>query len=176
MQAFISYLKSIHIQKDKAVFDLSQLPIEAYAASLGLPGAPQIRFITEATSGGGGQQKKAKNQVRGDQGQAKEVNAAGEVEVPTVLEKVVLVDEEESSEESSEEESEKEDSGDENEEGAGEEDEEEEILDPATSKTPAMEEDEDKVSGNFHLHPRHNLLIITFLYVSKARQNSRRPH
>lgn len=47
-RAFISYLKSIHLQRDKTVFDLSALPIEAYAASLGLPGAPQVKFVTQA--------------------------------------------------------------------------------------------------------------------------------
>jgi ATP-dependent RNA helicase DDX10/DBP4 len=44
-KAFTSYVKSIHIQKDKEVFDVKSLPLEEYAASLGLPGAPRIKFI-----------------------------------------------------------------------------------------------------------------------------------
>lgn len=44
-KAFISYVKSIFLQKDKEVFKLKELPLEEYAASLGLPGAPRIRFI-----------------------------------------------------------------------------------------------------------------------------------
>ncbi|EGE01282.1 ATP-dependent RNA helicase DBP4 [Trichophyton equinum CBS 127.97] len=44
-KAFTSYVKSIHIQKDKEVFDVKALPLEEYAASLGLPGAPRIKFI-----------------------------------------------------------------------------------------------------------------------------------
>ncbi|EEH18417.1 ATP-dependent RNA helicase DBP4 [Paracoccidioides brasiliensis Pb03] len=44
-KAFISYVKSIHVQKDKEVFVVKDLPLEAYAASLGLPGAPRIKFI-----------------------------------------------------------------------------------------------------------------------------------
>ena len=43
-KAFVSYVRSIHIQKDKEVFMLSELPLEDYSASLGLPGAPKIKF------------------------------------------------------------------------------------------------------------------------------------
>ncbi|OCK82631.1 DEAD-domain-containing protein [Lepidopterella palustris CBS 459.81] len=44
-KAFISYVRSIHIQRDKEVFKLNELPLEEYAASLGLPGAPRIKFM-----------------------------------------------------------------------------------------------------------------------------------
>lgn len=37
-------MKSIYLQKDKTTFDLSEYPAEAFAASFGLPGAPQIKF------------------------------------------------------------------------------------------------------------------------------------
>ncbi|OTA95456.1 hypothetical protein M434DRAFT_393698 [Hypoxylon sp. CO27-5] len=43
-KAFISYTRSVHLQKDKEIFDLKKLDLDAYADSLGLPGAPQIRF------------------------------------------------------------------------------------------------------------------------------------
>lgn len=43
-KAFISYVRSIHLQRDKEIFDLKALDLEAYAASLGLPGAPIIHF------------------------------------------------------------------------------------------------------------------------------------
>ena len=43
-KAFVSYCKSVNIQKDKEVFDLQKLSLEEYAASLGLPGAPRIKF------------------------------------------------------------------------------------------------------------------------------------
>ncbi|KAI1101841.1 DEAD-domain-containing protein [Jackrogersella minutella] len=43
-KAFISYTRSVHLQKDKGIFDLKRLDLDAYAASLGLPGAPQIRY------------------------------------------------------------------------------------------------------------------------------------
>jgi ATP-dependent RNA helicase DDX10/DBP4 len=44
-KAFISYVRSIHIQKDKEVFKLNDLPLEEFSASLGLPGAPRIKFM-----------------------------------------------------------------------------------------------------------------------------------
>ena len=38
-------MRSVHVQKDKTIFKLSELPAEAYAASMGLPGAPQIKLL-----------------------------------------------------------------------------------------------------------------------------------
>lgn len=43
-KAFISYTRSIYLQKDKEVFKFSSLDLDGYAESLGLPGAPQIKF------------------------------------------------------------------------------------------------------------------------------------
>lgn len=43
-RAFISYYRSIYVQKDKEVFKVDELPAEKYAASLGLPGAPKIKI------------------------------------------------------------------------------------------------------------------------------------
>ncbi|KAH0428417.1 DEAD/DEAH box helicase [Colletotrichum camelliae] len=43
-KAFISYVRSVHLQKDKEVFKFDDLDLDAYAASLGLPGAPQIKL------------------------------------------------------------------------------------------------------------------------------------
>ena len=44
-KAFVSYVRSIHVQKDKDVFKLNELPLEEFSASLGLPGAPKIKFL-----------------------------------------------------------------------------------------------------------------------------------
>ncbi|KIW97816.1 uncharacterized protein Z519_01400 [Cladophialophora bantiana CBS 173.52] len=44
-KAFVSYVRSVHIQKDKETFNLKRLDLEAFAASLGLPGAPRVRFV-----------------------------------------------------------------------------------------------------------------------------------
>ena len=38
-------MRSVHLQKDKSIFDLSVLPAEEFAASLGLAGAPQIKLL-----------------------------------------------------------------------------------------------------------------------------------
>ncbi|KAL9104555.1 MAG: hypothetical protein Q9163_000529 [Psora crenata] len=58
-KAFVSYVRSVHVQKDKEVFKLSDLPLEEFSASLGLPGAPRIRF------GMGDTAKALKNAPRG---------------------------------------------------------------------------------------------------------------
>lgn len=115
-RAFVSYMKSIHLQKDKTIFDLTALPVEAFATSLGLPGTPQIKFITEAN--------RKKNALRANQ--AAEVNLAGEKEEVTNL-KVAQVDvgadsqsdqsEEESGEEAEESDVEGSESGEEQSEG-----------------------------------------------------------
>jgi ATP-dependent RNA helicase DDX10/DBP4 len=44
-KAFASYVRSLHLQKDKEVFHLEKYPLEEFAASLGLPGAPRIKFL-----------------------------------------------------------------------------------------------------------------------------------
>lgn len=45
-KAFVSYVRSIFLKSNKEVFDVTELPLEEYAYSLGLPGAPRIRFVT----------------------------------------------------------------------------------------------------------------------------------
>ncbi len=57
-KAFMSYVRSIFLQKDKEVFQLDQLPLEEFSASLGLPGAPKIKFLK------GGDPKALKNAPR----------------------------------------------------------------------------------------------------------------
>ncbi|OMJ24153.1 ATP-dependent RNA helicase DBP4 [Smittium culicis] len=44
-KAFISYVRSVYLQKLKNVFDVHSLPINEFAESLGLPGAPKIKFL-----------------------------------------------------------------------------------------------------------------------------------
>lgn len=43
-RAFISYYRSVYIQKDKDVFKVDELPSDKFAESLGLPGAPKIKI------------------------------------------------------------------------------------------------------------------------------------
>ncbi|KAG9035064.1 ATP-dependent RNA helicase dbp4 [Tulasnella sp. JGI-2019a] len=44
-KTFVTYLKSIHLQKNKSIFKLEELPVEKYAESLGLVGVPKIKFL-----------------------------------------------------------------------------------------------------------------------------------
>lgn len=44
-KAFTSYAKSIYVQRDKEIFAIDKYDLEGYATSLGLPGAPRIKFI-----------------------------------------------------------------------------------------------------------------------------------
>ncbi|ERN19650.1 hypothetical protein AMTRI_Chr02g257360 [Amborella trichopoda] len=46
-RAFVMYLKSIKLQSNKEVFDLSKLPVEDFSASIGLPMTPKIRFLNK---------------------------------------------------------------------------------------------------------------------------------
>ncbi|KAK9268616.1 hypothetical protein L1049_000373 [Liquidambar formosana] len=48
-RAFITYLRSIHIQREKEVFDVMKLPIDEFSASLGLPMTPKVRFLNQRT-------------------------------------------------------------------------------------------------------------------------------
>ncbi|GFP98135.1 dead-box ATP-dependent RNA helicase 32 [Phtheirospermum japonicum] len=46
-RAFITYLRSILKQRDKEIFDVTKLPVAEYAASLGLPMTPNVRFLKQ---------------------------------------------------------------------------------------------------------------------------------
>lgn len=57
-QAFVSYVRSVYLHKDKSIFKLDELPADKFAESLGLPGAPKIKFLSRE------QAKKQKNASR----------------------------------------------------------------------------------------------------------------
>ncbi|GAV99997.1 DEAD-domain-containing protein [Lentinula edodes] len=46
-RAFVSYLRSVHLHKDKSIFKVAELPANEFAESLGLPGAPKIKFLSK---------------------------------------------------------------------------------------------------------------------------------
>ncbi|KAJ9672107.1 hypothetical protein PVL29_025664 [Vitis rotundifolia] len=48
-KAFITYLRSIHKQGDKEVFDVMKLPAEEFSVSLGLALTPKVRFLNQKT-------------------------------------------------------------------------------------------------------------------------------
>ncbi|XP_046610234.1 probable ATP-dependent RNA helicase DDX10 [Neodiprion virginianus] len=55
-RAFVAYVKSVFLMKDKSIFDVHQLNTDAYAKSLGLAIPPRIRFLQKIN--------KAKENVR----------------------------------------------------------------------------------------------------------------
>lgn len=61
-KAFVSYCRSVSVQKDREIFKLEALPLEEYAASLGLPGAPRIRGLKSIDAA---KTKELKNAPRG---------------------------------------------------------------------------------------------------------------
>ncbi|GAA5843528.1 hypothetical protein JCM5353_005445 [Sporobolomyces roseus] len=73
-RAFISYVRSVYLQKDKEVFDVSTLPLEEYAASLGLAGAPKIKFVSKQEA------NSKKNKVRQVEELRKELDEAEKAE------------------------------------------------------------------------------------------------
>ncbi|PIM99292.1 RNA Helicase [Handroanthus impetiginosus] len=49
-RAFITYLKSIHRKCDKEALELSNVPIDEFSVSLGLPTTPKVRFLEKLKS------------------------------------------------------------------------------------------------------------------------------
>lgn len=46
-QAFVSYVRSVHLHKNKDIFKVSEMPLKEFAAALGLPGAPKVKFVSK---------------------------------------------------------------------------------------------------------------------------------
>ncbi|KAJ1886092.1 ATP-dependent RNA helicase dbp4, partial [Coemansia sp. S17] len=51
-RAFVTYVRSVFLQKNKSVFNVDSLPLDEFAESLGLPGAPKIKFVKKTVAGG----------------------------------------------------------------------------------------------------------------------------
>ena len=45
-KAFVSYVRSVYLHKDKSIFKLEALPVDRFAESMGLPGTPKIKFFS----------------------------------------------------------------------------------------------------------------------------------
>jgi ATP-dependent RNA helicase DDX10/DBP4 len=82
-KAFASYVRSLHIQKDKGIFKLEKYDWEGFAASLGLLGAPRIKFLKADPE----EVKKRKNAPRallaisGDEGEESAEDEGGEGQI-----------------------------------------------------------------------------------------------
>ncbi|KAL5514712.1 hypothetical protein ACEPAG_2028 [Sanghuangporus baumii] len=64
-KAFVSYMRSVFLHKDKSIFRIDELPAEKFAASLGLPGAPKIKFLSKDAA------KKRKNASYVEKGESR---------------------------------------------------------------------------------------------------------
>lgn len=77
-KAFMTHVKSLYLQKDKEVFKLKEYDLEAYAASLGLPGTPRIKFLQNDDS----KQKKQANREKIEVSEESEEEEAPKAEKP----------------------------------------------------------------------------------------------
>lgn len=50
-KALVAYLRSVFLQPNKAVFDVAKLPVEDFAASMGLASVPKLRFLKKVSVG-----------------------------------------------------------------------------------------------------------------------------
>ena len=93
-RSFICYLRSVHLQANKRVFDLHKLPTAEYAGSLGLAQPPRIRFLKREVmakgkqtrgsvlakeAGGVGDEWRSKNEEISDRESESESDEEGEI-------------------------------------------------------------------------------------------------
>ncbi|KAJ3372278.1 ATP-dependent RNA helicase dbp4 [Allomyces arbusculus] len=71
-KAFATYVKSIYLQSNKSVFDVHALPLQEYAAALGLPGMPKVKFLKKKKGAAA-----ASAAASADEDDGKEATAAG---------------------------------------------------------------------------------------------------
>ena len=74
-RSFICYLRSVHLQSNKTIFDVHKLPVETYAASLGLPKAPRVRFLQKLSGKGKGEEEEERGE--GEEGEEGEESGEG---------------------------------------------------------------------------------------------------
>ncbi|KAF1334812.1 Atp-dependent RNA helicase, partial [Globisporangium splendens] len=61
-KAFMSYVRSVYLQPNREVFDASKLPLDEFALSYGLPGAPRMPFLAKMKED---QQEVMREELRG---------------------------------------------------------------------------------------------------------------
>ncbi|KAJ4296567.1 ATP-dependent RNA helicase dbp4 [Kalmusia sp. IMI 367209] len=82
-KAFITYTKSLYVQKDKEIFNIRNYDLEKFAASLGLPGAPKIKFLKEDDGKRGKQQSRQELEISGSSDEEDEGSKANAKTVRT---------------------------------------------------------------------------------------------
>ncbi|TIB42839.1 hypothetical protein E3P86_00219 [Wallemia ichthyophaga] len=71
-KAFVSYVRSLHLMKDKEVFDVTRYPLSEYAGSLGLPGVPKVKFMAAEKARARAEDKKEVSESEQEQEQNQE--------------------------------------------------------------------------------------------------------
>ncbi|KAH7130625.1 P-loop containing nucleoside triphosphate hydrolase protein [Dendryphion nanum] len=74
-KAFSTTIKAIYLQKDKEIFQLDKYDLQAFAGSLGLPGAPSVKFMKDS---GGPRAKNVPRQALEADTSDESVDEAGE--------------------------------------------------------------------------------------------------
>jgi ATP-dependent RNA helicase DDX10/DBP4 len=116
-KALVSYLRSAFLQPNRAVFDVTKLPVAEYALSMGLPTVPKLRFLKRGSAAANAAKAKKEQGVLPSRGDAAAKLAAQLKEVN----KDDGDENEEEEESESEEEEEEEDNNDIEEESSGDE-------------------------------------------------------
>ena len=80
-KAFKSYLRSIHLQPNKEVFDVHKLPMGEFARSLGLPNTPRVKFLGQGGEKMRKQLRKQKNMPNGLKKISDDIDETSEVNV-----------------------------------------------------------------------------------------------
>ena len=84
-RSFICYLRSVHLQSNKQIFDIHKLPTDEYAHSLGLAQPPRIRFLQRAMNSKQASTKKRKKKKREEESvEERQIESDGESENESV--------------------------------------------------------------------------------------------
>ena len=75
-RAVVCYLRSVHLQKNKKVFDVKSIDVDTYSFSMGLPNAPRLRFLQQGKTEGG-----EEGSSEDDEDDEDDVNPAGRDEM-----------------------------------------------------------------------------------------------
>lgn len=76
-RSFICYLRSVHLQSNKQIFDVHKLPTDDYARSLGLAQPPRIRFLQRAGKAQQVSRRRSKEgEIKNEQGDSDDASDA----------------------------------------------------------------------------------------------------
>lgn len=81
-------MRSVYLQKNKDIFKVHALPAEEFAQSIGLPGAPKIKFV-KASAAKDAQRAQAKEKSEALNAEVEEDEASGSEEESEIEENVV---------------------------------------------------------------------------------------